>query len=208
MTYCLLSCRLFFTLIKRTWLPGLKRIIQHFIYLIIDRLNMEVHHHPDLHHKPKPWKEYLLEGLMIFIAVTLGFIAESIRENISAREKEDEYVSSFVGDLIQDTASLSSVIFANQQKLEGLDSLLSLANKDLADLHNRQMLYKYAGASVSFYSRFISNNATMMQLKNAGGFQYIRRQHAADSIALYDQNVQGYYAAETPYAKAINDGLD
>ena len=21
--------------------------------------NMEVHHHPDLHHKPKKWKEYL-----------------------------------------------------------------------------------------------------------------------------------------------------
>ncbi|HMG14759.1 MAG TPA: hypothetical protein VK590_04900 [Saprospiraceae bacterium] len=23
--------------------------------------NMEVHHHPDLHHKPKKWKEYFLE---------------------------------------------------------------------------------------------------------------------------------------------------
>jgi hypothetical protein len=46
---------------------------------------------PDLHHKPKPWKEYLLEGLMIFIAVTMGFIVESIRENISAREKENEF---------------------------------------------------------------------------------------------------------------------
>ncbi|MFB9842968.1 hypothetical protein [Mucilaginibacter ginsenosidivorans] len=23
---------------------------------------MEVHHHPQLEHKPKPWKEYLLEG--------------------------------------------------------------------------------------------------------------------------------------------------
>jgi len=39
---------------------------------------MEVHHHPELHHKHKPWKEYLLEGLMIFIAVMMGFIAEKI----------------------------------------------------------------------------------------------------------------------------------
>ena len=36
--------------------------------------NMEVHHHPDLHHKPKKWKEYFLEFLMIFLAVTMGFI--------------------------------------------------------------------------------------------------------------------------------------
>ena len=39
--------------------------------------NMEVHHHPNLHHKRKPWKEYLLEGLMIFIAVTLGFLPKA-----------------------------------------------------------------------------------------------------------------------------------
>ena len=44
---------------------------------------MEVHHHPQLTHQPKPWKEYLLEGLMIFIAVTLGFFAENLREHIS-----------------------------------------------------------------------------------------------------------------------------
>lgn len=27
---------------------------------------MEVHHHPDLHHKRKHFREYLLEFLMIF----------------------------------------------------------------------------------------------------------------------------------------------
>ena len=43
---------------------------------------MEVHHHPDLHHEKKKWKEYFLEFLMIFLAVTLGFIAENIRESI------------------------------------------------------------------------------------------------------------------------------
>jgi len=35
--------------------------------------NMEVHHHPDLHHRKKKFKEYVLECLMIFLAVTLGF---------------------------------------------------------------------------------------------------------------------------------------
>src|ERR1700731_4697152 len=39
---------------------------------------MEVHHHPDLHHEKKPWKEYFLEFLMIFLAVTMGFFAETI----------------------------------------------------------------------------------------------------------------------------------
>jgi hypothetical protein len=43
---------------------------------------MEVHHHPDLHHRRKKFKEYLLEFVMIFLAVTMGFIAENVREGI------------------------------------------------------------------------------------------------------------------------------
>jgi hypothetical protein len=42
---------------------------------------MEVHHHPDV--EKKSFKEYLLEGLMIFIAVSLGFFAEQIREGFT-----------------------------------------------------------------------------------------------------------------------------
>jgi hypothetical protein len=59
---------------------------------------MEVHHHPDLHHKKKNFKEYFLEFIMIFLAVTLGFFAESIRENISNRHKESKYMKSLVSE--------------------------------------------------------------------------------------------------------------
>ena len=38
---------------------------------------MEVHHHS---HHPKKWKEYITEFLMLFLAVTLGFLAEYLRE--------------------------------------------------------------------------------------------------------------------------------
>jgi hypothetical protein len=40
---------------------------------------MEVHHHP--HVEKKNFKEYFLEFLMIFLAVTMGFIAENMREH-------------------------------------------------------------------------------------------------------------------------------
>ena len=41
---------------------------------------MEVHHHPDIPREKKHWKEYFLEFIMIFLAVTLGFFAlESYR---------------------------------------------------------------------------------------------------------------------------------
>ena len=48
---------------------------------------MEVHHHPHVPNHAKPWKEYLLEGLMIFVAVTLGYGAENIREHYVETKK-------------------------------------------------------------------------------------------------------------------------
>src|SRR5215471_5281072 len=46
--------------------------------------NMEVHHHP--HVEKKRFKEYFLEFLMIFLAVTLGFFAENIREHFAEKK--------------------------------------------------------------------------------------------------------------------------
>ena len=50
---------------------------------------MEVHHHP--HVEKKKFKEYFLEFLMIFFAVTLGFFAENIRETLTERHNAKEY---------------------------------------------------------------------------------------------------------------------
>src|ERR1700739_486224 len=97
---------------------------------------MEVHHHPDLHHKKKPWTEYLLEFLMIFLAVTMGFFAETIRENITNREKERQYVESMIADLKSDTSALKN--YLRLERLYGamLDSLIVILD-DSASISRR-----------------------------------------------------------------------
>ena len=44
---------------------------------------MEVHKHPHHVTHKKKWVEYVLEFVMLFFAVFLGFIAENIREDLS-----------------------------------------------------------------------------------------------------------------------------
>ena len=53
---------------------------------------MEVHHHPNV--EKKNFREYLLEFIMIFLAVTLGFFAENLREGISDSTHANKYVQS------------------------------------------------------------------------------------------------------------------
>lgn len=166
--------------------------------------NMEVHHHPDLHHKKKKFKEYFLEFLMIFLAVTLGFFAESLREHISDSEKEHEYMQSFLNNIREDSAMMENAIAENRHKAARLDSLIRLSNGNLAKDSIVKLLYRYASGSISYYSVFKSNDATMQQLKNSGGLRFIKKGHVADSIAKYDGEIKIIYAAEDFYNAATS----
>src|SRR5205814_527842 len=88
---------------------------------------MEVHHHP--HVQKKNFKEYFLEFVMIFLAVTLGFFAEGIRESISDHSKEKEFILSMMQDLRDDTSSISTT--ANE-----LISVSTLVDTMLMQLKN------------------------------------------------------------------------
>jgi hypothetical protein len=156
--------------------------------------NMEVHHHPDLHRKPKKWKEYLLEGFMIFIAVTLGFFAESLREGILNNEKEHHYIESLVQDLKKDTAEMN-VAFAFQKVLiKKMDSALRIPVEKLTDISIQDTFYHHFTFFYSFVFLFYQNDNTITQLKNAGGFSVIRKKEVVDSIGqlqlYYDQYVK------------------
>src|SRR5690349_18256370 len=69
---------------------------------------MEVHHHP--HIEKKKFKEYFLEFIMIFLAVTLGFFAEGLRENIADKRKEKQIITALVNDMSEDTSKLNNII--------------------------------------------------------------------------------------------------
>src|SRR2546423_3629580 len=129
--------------------------------------NMEVHHHPDLHHRKKHWKEYFLEFLMIFLAVTLGFFAENIRETISEHSRGSQYVASELADVKIDSVNISNAIKEYQKQQKCLDSLLDnfdeINKPGLSELWIRNERY-YQG-----FADFVYTDRTIQQLKNAGG---------------------------------------
>src|SRR5438552_3677787 len=104
--------------------------------------NMEVHHHPDLHHRSKKWKEYFLEFLMIFLAVTLGFIAENFRENIVNREKEKHYIENVIADLKTDTANITLSVHMQNLLVKKMEAVLEIPVERLDDLSMQNTLYQ------------------------------------------------------------------
>src|SRR5579872_2096738 len=103
---------------------------------------MEVHHHPEV--EKKGFKEYILEGLMIFIAVMMGFFAESIRENITAKEHVEQLCRGLMQDLKTDTANLDKLITSQKTFLKNDDSLMLILEQPFADMDKikfQQLVY-------------------------------------------------------------------
>lgn len=98
---------------------------------------MEVHHHPEV--EKKGFKEYLLEGLMIFVAVMMGFIAESVRENITNGEHAKKLTTQLVRDLQTDTSSLNENISYERGARERNDSLLDILQQPLNKIDRKKM---------------------------------------------------------------------
>lgn len=172
---------------------------------------MEIHHHPDIHHKPKKWKEYFLEFLMIFLAVTLGFIAESLREHLTDRAKEKQYIEGFIRNLKDDTAGLRYVIGSDRQQAKGIDSMLTLSHLSMLIDSNRKSFYYYVFKYCYNSASFKSNDATLQQLKSTGDYRLIEKDHVADSLTKYDRDIHSVYGQGDYYEvyfKEILSGLD
>ena len=150
--------------------------------------NMEVHHHPNLHHKPKKRKEYFLEFLMIFLAVTMGFFAESIREHFVEKKREIEYVHSVSEDLRQDIYTLDSILFVRNKKNIMLDSLIYLLNNPNPNEHGNDIYY-FARWSPRTY-RFYSHDRTILQLKNSGNWRLLQKTNVSNALQVYDELVR------------------
>ena len=169
---------------------------------------MEVHHHPDIDHKPKKWKEYFLEFLMIFLAVTLGFFAENIREHFTNGTKEKEYIAGFISNVKDDTANLRIVIDFDERQIKGLGKMLKLAHVNMDIDSNRRSFYNFALQYLYSSASFKSNDITLQQLKNTGDFRLIGKDYAADSLTKYDADIHGVYGQGILYEAYFKDILN
>ena len=148
---------------------------------------MEVHHHPQV--EKKGFKEYFLEFLMIFLAVTLGFFAEGLRENVTDHTKEKEFMRSMVQDLCDDTTTSAKAIDRYTQIYKEADTILMCLKSDRQDA---SVINRLLSHNFWLYTGYSYNNRTMQQLKNAGNFRLIKNKAVADSILYYDNLINSF----------------
>ena len=147
---------------------------------------MEVHHHPKV--EKKNFKEYFLEFLMIFLAVTLGFIAENIREKITDHERAKIYAATMVNDLSADTTELKIYISYWSYAANNVDTLFQLLSvHEPKEIPSGELYWfgLFGGAP----RVFIPNDATFQQMRSAGTLRYFSN-NLMQKVAQYDQLIR------------------
>ncbi len=141
---------------------------------------MEVHHHP--HVEKKRFKEYFLEFLMLFLAVTLGFFAENLRETIKDHKEIREDIQSVVADLRSDLVHFDAILNTDTYSYTSADSLLRLLHDHIT---NTAQIYYYARAVTANIGTFYPNAKTFDQMKASGMLKLLRPRRLLDSLSLY-----------------------
>jgi hypothetical protein len=155
---------------------------------------MEIHHHPHVHHKKK-WTDYLFEFLMLFLAVTAGFLVENQREHYIEHKRSEQYATFLYNDLIKDTIHLNERIAFMATGTTKLDSLVTVlqsfteSDSSTARIYNLSA-YAYSGV---FYS---ATTSTIEQLKHSGSLRYFRSDELIRRFSVYDTDLQRLQAVE------------
>ena len=152
---------------------------------------MEVHHHS---HKPKNWKEYITEFVMLFTAVTLGFLAENLREHQIVEKHKIQNLTAMISDLKQDSASIANRIEEYKGSLVQFEALKDLL---LAYHQNKIKEGEYIDSSMNKYLNakygigLFINNASYKNTISSGSLSYITSDETKSLIAQYYEALYG-----------------
>lgn len=149
-----------------------------------ETIPMEVHKHPHHVTHKKQWFEYLLEFIMLFLAVFLGFVAENIREKNHENRKEKEYAYSMYEDLKTDTFLLRREILRITNIGTKAASAVKIIQAGSFTDTNVNILYKLNRRFLSPLGLVLTDR-TSAQLKNAGGMQLLNNKIVIEGITNY-----------------------
>jgi hypothetical protein len=129
----------------------------------------------------KKWYVYFIDFIMLFVAVTLGFYAENVRDQQTDKYREISYLKNIHEDLLVDINNFEYVISSNNSRLSLLDSLHMEINKASPDLPS---LYYYI-RNLALRTTFESSHLGLDQIKASGGFRLIQNAKIIAGIQDY-----------------------
>ena len=146
---------------------------------------MEVHHHS---HKPKNWKEYITEFIMLFAAVTLGFFAENLREHSIISHRIEQNKVAILKDLEQDAITIDSILIDEQNAIKTFDRLLNVLylakNKRINQEQLIDSIKVFPDIIATTFTLYV-NNSSFKNMQSSGLLSYVEEEELKNRLSYY-----------------------
>jgi len=139
---------------------------------------------------------------MIFLAVTLGFFAENVRERIKDNDEIKSDMQSMAADLQSDVDMFNSYLTSNQFSDRRIDTLITLLKMRGSNTSEIYFLARYVTANNNIYT---PSTKTFDQMKSSGALKLIRPRRLLDSISNYYQTLQFFPGTNTLQNQKLTD---
>lgn len=157
------------------------------------------------------WKEYGMEFLMLFAAVTLGFFAENQRESIGEKERGTEYAQRLIEDLNLDSLRMNEVLANYELKIQQINTLIPYMQGEYPSRPFFDTLYKYFNlpnaTALTVGISFVENLATRDELK-AGNMRLIRSDSIVRHLSVYNRKEEIFMGNQTRFREKRSQIID
>ena len=164
---------------------------------------MEVHAHS--HTARKKWTHYLWEFLMLFLAVTLGFLVENQREHYIEHQRLIRFAKQMVNGLEKDTISQNEVVYELNDKEMAFDSLRYFLAMPKDDSIKWIGIYRNMWGLENPF-RYTYRKPVFDQINYSGSLRLFTNNHIVDSLMdyIYDGTIIEWQTnAEIEYITGI-----
>jgi hypothetical protein len=159
-------------------------------------------HETKMKSKKSSWQKYVMEFLMLFAAITLGFFAENQREKWGENERGVQYAQRLVEDLDLDSIRMEEVKVNYALKEQQIRTLIPLMQAGLGEKPFLDSLFAYftlpGSASLVTGISFVENLATRDELKS-GNMVLIRSDSIVRHLSVYARKEQIFMGNQTRY---------
>jgi hypothetical protein len=146
---------------------------------------MEVHHHS---HKPKNWKEYITEFIMLFAAVTLGFFAENLREHTIIAHRLEQNKIAIIKDLEQDAVTIDSILATEQVAINTFDKVINALylakNKNINQEQLIDSIKSFPEIIATTFTLYM-NNSSFKNMQSSGLLSYVEEEELKNRLSYY-----------------------
>ncbi|MHA8091851.1 hypothetical protein V7S78_04985 [Aquirufa regiilacus] len=162
---------------------------------------MEVHHHS---HHPKKWKEYFTEFVMLFAAVTLGFLAENFREHQVIEHRIELNKIAILKDLQSDSSEITRVLASGDRMIEKFNKVNYLLYLAKTKKISQNQLIDSISVIPEFFARTTTlymNNSSFKNMQSSGLFTSLEESELKHTLSIY-------YEVDFKGLESLNDFFD